>query len=108
MAIADVFCLTSRMDPFPNMVIDALSHDIHVACFRDGTGCGDFLLENGADCTVVDHLDIGMMAKGIVEHLNRPSRRSARNSELIRDKLSFAEYLDALEAIMDAAHAAHE
>jgi glycosyltransferase involved in cell wall biosynthesis len=107
-AIADVFCLTSRMDPFPNIVIDALSHDIHIACFRDGTGCGDFLLENGADCTVVDHLDLGMMADGIIEYLNRPSRSSVRNSELVRDKLNFSKYLRALEEVMDAAHAAHE
>lgn len=107
-SIADVFCLTSRMDPFPNMVIDALDHDIHVACFRDGTGCGDFLLENGADCTVVDHLDVGMMADGIVEYLNRPSRSSSRNSGLVRDKLSFPKYLQALEEVMAAAHAAHE
>ncbi|HEU0220851.1 MAG TPA: glycosyltransferase, partial [Paracoccaceae bacterium] len=40
-AIADVFFLSSRLDPFPNIALDALMRDVPVVCFEGATGIAD-------------------------------------------------------------------
>lgn len=36
--IADVFFLSSRLDPYPNVALDAFSRDVPVVCFQKATG----------------------------------------------------------------------
>ena len=45
--IADLLLLSSRLDPLPNVAIDALSLGLPVLCFEKTTGIADFLIENG-------------------------------------------------------------
>src|SRR5262245_8020270 len=73
---ADVFLLSSRLDPMPNVTIDAALHGIPVVCFDDATGIGEIL---GADprsrrC-VVPYLDVGAAARVIVEFGNDEGAR---------------------------------
>lgn len=39
--VADVFFLSSRLDPFPNIALDALMRDVPVVCFEGATGIAD-------------------------------------------------------------------
>lgn len=97
MQLADVFCLTSRLDPFPNVVIDALTADVHVACFDQSTGCAEFLLENSANATVCDYLDIEQYANGVATYLNGNERFINKNKALVAEKLNFKTYTKFIE-----------
>jgi hypothetical protein len=45
------------------------------------------------------------MAAGVVEYLERSGPPDARNRELVRERLDFSQYLESLEAVIDAARA---
>ena len=45
--VADLFLLSSRLDPLPNVAIDAMSQGVPVLCFDKTTGIADFLLDVG-------------------------------------------------------------
>lgn len=98
--LADLFCLTSRMDPFPNVIIDALSHDLPIACFEHTTGSSEFLLNNAADCIVANHLDTDDLAKGIVKLLNRKVKPNNVNKNIVDTKLDFKVYVNGLEKLI--------
>ena len=42
-AMADIFLLSSRLDPFPNVAIDAMLAGLPVVCFRKGSGVAEVL-----------------------------------------------------------------
>lgn len=99
-SIADVFCLSSRMDPFPNVVIDALSHDLHIACFDNASGSAEFLEKHNASSTIVDFVDTHAMAEGIVEYMNRGEKPNGRNRQIVKEHLDFDRYVDALDRLI--------
>ena len=39
-AMADIFLLSSRLDPFPNVAIDAMLAGLPVVCFENGLRSG--------------------------------------------------------------------
>ena len=45
-AVADAYALTSREDPFPNVVNEAIDMDIPVVGFEGASGASDFILAN--------------------------------------------------------------
>lgn len=90
--ICDIFYLPSRFDPFPNVLVDALSHNLHVVCFENGTGCADFLIENDANCSVTKLSDIDAAANRIVDYMERPLKNDTRNLQISSDVLSFDKY----------------
>ena len=49
---ADLLLLSSRLDPLPNVAIDAMTHGVPVLCFNKTTGIADFLIDSGLgnDC----------------------------------------------------------
>tara|TARA_R110000737_G_scaffold332699_1_gene349770 strand:- start:15337 stop:18441 length:3105 start_codon:yes stop_codon:yes gene_type:complete len=94
MSLTDVFCMTSRLDPFPNVVIDALDADVHVACFDKSTGCADFLKDNQANATIVDYLNIEQFAEGVSEYLNTQERYKGINHAIVKQSLSFDNYVN--------------
>ena len=102
--ITDVFCLTSRLDPFPNVIVDALNADVHVACFEKATGCADFMITSGANCTVVDYLDTYKFAIGVITYLNSFENTRSINRKLVEEKLNFGLYLNFLKEELNAAH----
>jgi glycosyltransferase involved in cell wall biosynthesis len=60
---ADLFLMSSRLDPLPNVAVDALSHGKPVLCFDRATGIADFLKETGlGDRCVAKYLDTADMA----------------------------------------------
>ena len=43
MPAADVYALTSREDPFPSVVMEALDAGLPVVAFRSTTGCENLI-----------------------------------------------------------------
>jgi glycosyltransferase involved in cell wall biosynthesis len=77
-ANADLLLLPSRLDPLPNVAIDALIAGIPVVCFDRTTGIADFLIENGlGDACVARYLD--------TTDLSRKVHALASNDEMRAD-----------------------
>jgi glycosyltransferase involved in cell wall biosynthesis len=66
--LADVFFLSSRLDPLPNVTIEAALRGLPVVCFDGATGMAEVL---GADArahrSVVPHLDVAAAARVIAD-----------------------------------------
>ncbi|MGD9969663.1 MAG: rhamnan synthesis F family protein [Sulfuricurvum sp.] len=103
-AISDLFCLTSRMDPFPNVVIDALEHNLPIACFRDASGSVEFLEKHNADCLISDFLDTYDMAQKIVDYFYVKDNNKETNKQLVIRELDFAKYVDSLDNVIQRAY----
>jgi glycosyltransferase involved in cell wall biosynthesis len=62
-ALADIFFLSSRLDPLPNVTIDAALRAIPVVCFEGATGMVDlFAADPVASRCVVPYLDVNAAA----------------------------------------------
>ncbi len=74
--LSDVVFLSSRLDPMPNVAIEAALHGIPVVCFAEATGIVEVL---EADPTtrrcVVPHLDVARAARVIIEFANDEEAR---------------------------------
>ncbi len=62
-AAADVFFLPSREDPFPTVVLEAMSFGIPVVCFDSGSGVRQLVEEGGG--VAVPYLDVAAAARTI-------------------------------------------
>lgn len=87
-ALADVFALTSREDPFPLVCLEhaLLSHPI--VTYRNG-GMVELLAAAGPDAAtgIVDHLDVGSFADRVISFLESDRRRSMAGAQL-RERVS--------------------
>lgn len=99
-SIADVFCMSSRMDPFPNVVIDALNHDLHIACFEHASGSADFLKMHDANASIVEFVDTYSMAESISSYLRADDTKKGINKRIVKDHLDFNKYVDYLDSLM--------
>jgi glycosyltransferase involved in cell wall biosynthesis len=65
--VADVLLLSSRLDPLPNVTIDAAYYRRPIVCFDRATGIAEFLTEAGlAQACVAPYLDIDEAARRLV------------------------------------------
>jgi glycosyltransferase involved in cell wall biosynthesis len=72
---ADVFVLTSREDPFPSVVLEAMAHGLPVIAFEGSGGIVDLVRQTGSP--VAPYLNIEAMAGSIVQLLgDEATRRS--------------------------------
>ncbi|WP_409563186.1 glycosyltransferase family 4 protein [Hyphomicrobium sp. MC8b] len=77
-SLADVLMLSSRLDPLPNVAIDAAMEGVPIVCFDDASGMADILLENRNTADgVVNYCDTAEAARVI-------SRLAANDSERLR------------------------
>lgn len=100
---SDIFLLTSRLDPLPNVAIDALSHGIPMVCFDKTTGIADFLSSCGlaAEC-VAPYLDTVSMAEKILSLANSQDLRadvSKQSRSKSQDYFDMNKYIESLERI---------
>jgi glycosyltransferase involved in cell wall biosynthesis len=67
-ALSDMMLLTARLDPLPNVAIDAMVLGLPVLCFDNTTGVADILKRNGLqeEC-VAPYLDTHKMADKIIQ-----------------------------------------
>jgi glycosyltransferase involved in cell wall biosynthesis len=99
--IADCFLLTSRLDPFPNVAIDAFSADVFVSCFEKTTGIAEFMTQHKLNGNVVPFLDFEKMSQGVVDHFELSKaeleKRKGINSSAVEKYLDFDKYTSFIE-----------
>jgi len=72
LALSDVFCLTSREDPFPLVMLEAAALGKPVVCFDRAGGATEFCALGGG--LAVPYLDVEAMARTCGELLADPTR----------------------------------
>ena len=69
-AMADIFLLSSRLDPFPSAAIDAMLAGLPVVCFENGSGVAEMLSNHpGLERLVVPYADAASAAE-VIERLS--------------------------------------
>jgi len=104
-AMADVFLLSSRLDPFPNVAIDAMLAGLPVICFRNASGVAE-MLSNNADLErlVVPYADAFSAAETIYQLCNDNSFRQTVKvaiQDLALSTFDFDRYVERLEQLAD-------
>ena len=65
---ADMLIVSSRLDPLPNVAIDAICNGLPVLCFSGATGLAEILEHNGLfDTCVATYLDTVDMANKVIK-----------------------------------------
>ena len=100
--LADVFLLSSRLDPFPNVAVDAMAANVPVVCFDGTTGLADFIADTGAAGAVVPYLDARAAAAAVVDQLGLDTG-SVHNEQILEERLDFRRYARAIEAEIELA-----
>jgi hypothetical protein len=71
--LVDALFLSSRLDPLPNVTIEAAMRGLPVICFERASGIAEILAgDEVAGTTVIPHLDTSAAASRIVELANDP------------------------------------
>jgi len=104
---ADIMLLSSRLDPLPNVAIDALASRLPVLCFDRTTGIADFLAESGLrEYCIADYLDTSMMANKVVALANDVALRAriaASSQAAAATYFSMERYVASLEQLAHSA-----
>jgi glycosyltransferase involved in cell wall biosynthesis/ubiquinone/menaquinone biosynthesis C-methylase UbiE len=100
---ADLFLLSSRLDPLPNVAIDALTMGVPVLCFERTTGIADFLLENGLgeQCVAkyLDTHDLAQKVRALADSDELRARVSAQCRAAAEKEFDMNAYAWKIEAI---------
>lgn len=97
--LADAFLLTSRLDPLPNVAIDAMMRGLPVIGFEKASGIPEILHQWGLseDC-VADYLDTSQMSDKLLALLGTNRERvSAETQAQARRTFDFAAYAAQIE-----------
>ncbi len=74
-AAASAYALTSREDPFPNVVLESVAVGVPVVAFEGTTGAADFIQLHGG--RLARHMEPADFADQLVELLGRPAATAA-------------------------------
>lgn len=106
-AATDVVLVPSRLDPFPNVAMDAALAGIPVVCFKRANGFADYLAEDERTAALaVDYLDVHAAASEILALLgNEPRRRciGAALRERSHEEFPMARYIERLQPVIASA-----
>jgi rhamnan synthesis protein F/glycosyl transferase family 1 len=98
---ADVFLLSSRLDPLPDVAISAMAHGLPIACFDRTTGIADVLKAQGfEDECVAPYLDVEALADRLCKFVESPEHGrivGARLKEMAQDLFNMDSYVRQLE-----------
>ncbi len=95
---ADVFALTSREDPLPNVFIDALSFGLPVIAFEDCGGAAE-ILKAIHERLVAEKFDLDLYCNQLIYFLlNQELAGEVSNKlvKLVNEKYQFSSYVDKL------------
>jgi glycosyltransferase involved in cell wall biosynthesis len=100
---ADVLLLSSRLDPLPNIGIDAMARGLPLVCFERTTGIADILIANGLgeEC-VAPYLDTVKMAELVLAFAESKSfshRVGEQMRQIARKEFDMETYVSKLEQI---------
>lgn len=100
---ADVLLLSSRLDPLPNVAIDAMAHGLPVVCFDRTSGIANVLVEEGLrDALVANYLDTHDMASKVLDLASSPDLRQRirqRVLEVVDSRFNMETYVGSLEKL---------
>jgi hypothetical protein len=107
---ADVFLLSSRLDPFPNVLIEACCSGTYSIVFDDTTGFADFLRSNPEAGCVVKYGDLQACADTIMLRFQMAQRtkgssEKSKKSETYRQVFSSTDYVDYLQDLIETSTA---
>ena len=109
--LADLLLISSRLDPLPNVAIDALLVGRPVLCFEKATGIADFLVENGlGDPCVAQYLDTHDLARKVKALAESDELRASvadRSRSAAEKEFNMGAYVKRIEAIAVLAVAHH-
>ena len=100
---ADLLLVSSRLDPLPNVAIDALLSGLPVICFERTTGIADFLIENGlGELCVAGYFDTHDLAQKVLALADSDqlradvAKRSTASAELVFDMDGYVSQIEAI------------
>ncbi|MYZ48605.1 glycosyltransferase family 4 protein [Propylenella binzhouense] len=108
LAASTVFFLSSRLDPFPNVVLDALECRVPVVCFEGATGASDLAKQFPFAVTSVSHLDPAPAAQAIIRigrEIESVRAAFAASYETLLETISFESYARRVESLISVATA---
>lgn len=91
---ADLYLMTSREDPFPSVVLEAMDVEVPVIGFNDAGGFKDIVTDSTG--ILVPYLDVDEMSEKVIYLLNNVNLREEmgkNSSELINEKHKFVDYV---------------
>jgi glycosyltransferase involved in cell wall biosynthesis len=98
---SDVYALTSREDPFPSVIIEALDVGVPIVSFEK-TGAFDSLICETGLGSLVPQFDLPTFAREIVRLLDHNSSRLAIGRAIVKHEFSFRKYIYDLLLLADA------
>ena len=100
---ADLLLISSRLDPLPNVAIDALIAGLPVLCFEMTTGIADFLSDSGlGEQCVAQYLDTHDLARKVMALADSDELRaivSERSRAAAKSAFDMNAYVAKIEAI---------
>ncbi|WP_062837125.1 glycosyltransferase [Paenibacillus amylolyticus] len=91
---ADLYLLTSREDPFPSVVMEAMNVGVPVIGFKDAGGFSDIVNENTGK--LVDFLDTSGMTSEVIDLINNREQLAKKGQfgrELVEKQHYFMDYV---------------
>ncbi|MGP1382498.1 MAG: glycosyltransferase [Thainema sp.] len=98
----DVFLLTSREDPFPCVVHEAMTCRLPVLAFQDAGGAPEAIADGGG--IAVPYCDTAAMADALVGLANNPAKQQKigeQGHEIVHRKYDFYDYFEALAHLVE-------
>lgn len=96
-SMADLFLLTSREDPFPSVVMEAMYSKLPVLAFKDGGGYVDII--NDENGKLVDFENTTQMALEVLKYLSNTEQiklSGEKTHQYIKSRFDFKSYVNYL------------
>lgn len=94
---ADIFFLSSRLDPYPNVVLDSIGANIPTIVFKGATGYEKLIAKYPKIIRDVDYGDSHQAAQEIINISRRKVRFTAKIKASLEQDLSFDSYINDIE-----------
>ena len=99
---ADIFLMTSREDPFPQVVLEALDAGLPVIAFEGATGCDDLLARGcGQRITPFATEEMAAAVKALLDRPEEARLLGERGREIVAREFSYHRYAFELAALAD-------
>jgi len=100
---ADLFFLSSREDPFPTVVHEAMAAGIPIVGFKNAGGAAEYILRAGG--RLVNYQQTHEAVQTIIEMLNMHSDELEKirriGKEIVTDELSYMNYYQSIVALLN-------